>query len=77
MVHKVKIIHLSFVVLTSSENKIIFIWQLSTLPLQYQRFQTHMETFFPYRSYEKNTALYCKHIQKLFCTGAGHVPFFK
>lgn len=77
MVYKEKIIHLSFAVLTSSEDKVISTWQLSTLPLHYQRFQTHVETFFPYRSYGKNTALYCKHVQELFCTGAGHVPFFK
>lgn len=77
MEHKEEIIHLSYAVLTSSEDTITFIWQLSTLPLHYQCFQTHKETFFPYRPYGKNTALYCKHIQELFCTGAGHVPFFK
>lgn len=31
---------------------------------------------FPYRSYAKNTALYGKHVQELFCTWAFHVPFF-
>lgn len=77
MGHKEKIIHLSFAVLTSSKDKRIFTWQLPTLPLHYQHFQTHMETFFPYRSYGKNTALYCKHVQELLCTKAGHVPFFK
>lgn len=46
MMHKEKMIRLSFAVLTSSEDKIICMWQLSTLPLPYQCFQTHVETFF-------------------------------
>lgn len=53
MMHKEKMIHLSFAVLTSSEDKIICMLQSSTLPLPYQCFQIHVETFFPYRSYGK------------------------
>lgn len=75
MVHKEKIIHPSFAVLISSEDKIIFMWQVNIATPSSMLPNTRGNLFSTQILWKKHSPLVQAGTRTV--PGAGHVPFFK